>query len=147
MRDHLPALIEEVQPEEVGKIIDWTQNQHKGYYKRWRGGGLHRWSKWAHALPPEEGSGMTLEERLTLAFLKVSSALRSRKVIANQQADQTVLTEIEESQRSGSTGTIALLHSLDEPAQPYFAAKKLHLTIGHCGRVPLLLRENELTWQ
>jgi hypothetical protein len=47
-------------------------NQHQGYYKRWRGGGLHRWSKWAHALPPEEGSGMTLEERLTLAFLKVS---------------------------------------------------------------------------
>lgn len=46
-----------------------------------------------------------------------------------------MLTEIEESQRSGSTGTIALLQSLDEPAQPYFAAKKLHLTIGHCGYV------------
>jgi protein phosphatase PTC6 len=46
-----------------------------------------------------------------------------------------VLTDIKESQRSGSTGTIALLQSLDEPAQPYFAAKKLHLTIGHCGQV------------
>ena len=45
------------------------------------------------------------------------------------------MTEIKESQRSGSTGTIALLQSLDEPAQPYFAAKKLHLTIGHCGYV------------
>lgn len=72
LKDNLPALIEGVKPEEVGKVIDWTQNQHKGYYKRWRGGGLHRWTKWAHALPPEEGSGMTLEERLTLAFLQVS---------------------------------------------------------------------------
>jgi len=75
LKDNLPALIEGVQPEEIGKVIDWTMSQHKGYYKRWRGGGLHRWSKWAHALPPEEGSGMTLEERLTLAFLKVSHSL------------------------------------------------------------------------
>jgi protein phosphatase PTC6 len=44
-----------------------------------------------------------------------------------------VLSNIEQSQRSGSTGTVALLHSLDGPAQPYFSAKKLHLTIGHCG--------------
>ena len=79
LKDNLPALIEGVQPEEIGKLIDWTMNQHKGYYKRWRGGGLHRWSKWAHALPPEEGSGMTLEERLTLAFLKVSYQLSAIK--------------------------------------------------------------------
>jgi len=78
---------------------------------------------------------MTLEERLTLAFLKVSPALHLWMLHVDEKADQTVLTEIEESQRSGSTGTIALLHSLDEPAQPYFAAKKLHLTIGHCGQV------------
>ena len=55
------------------------------------------------------------------------------EIVANDQADKTVLTDIKESQRSGSTGTIALLHSLDEPTQPYFAAKKVHLTIGHCG--------------
>ena len=55
------------------------------------------------------------------------------EIIAYDQADRTVLTDIKESQRSGSTGTIALLHSLDEPTQPYFAAKKVHLTIGHCG--------------
>jgi protein phosphatase PTC6 len=56
------------------------------------------------------------------------------------------LTEIEKSQRSGSTGTIALLQSLDEPAQPYFAAKKLHLTIGHCGQVfPPAACESPLT--
>lgn len=71
LKDHLHSLVESVKPEDIGRVIDWTQNRHLGYYKRWRGGGLHRWSKWAHALPPEEGSGMTLEERLTLAFLQV----------------------------------------------------------------------------
>lgn len=74
LKDNLHSLIESVKPEEISRVIDWTQNRHMGYYKRWRGGGLHRWSKWAHALPPEEGSGMTLEERLTLAFLEVYPA-------------------------------------------------------------------------
>jgi len=49
------------------------------------------------------------------------------------QADKEVLTEIESAQRSGSTASVLLLHSLDEPAQPYWAAKKLNMTVGHCG--------------
>lgn len=75
LKENLHSLIESVKPEDIGRVIDWTQSKHLGYYKRWRGGGLHRWSKWAHALPPEEGSGMTLEERLTLAFLQVRALL------------------------------------------------------------------------
>lgn len=74
LKDNLHSLVESVKPEDISRVIDWTQARHLGYYKRWRGGGLHRWSKWAHALPPEEGSGMTLEERLTLAFLQVCNA-------------------------------------------------------------------------
>jgi protein phosphatase PTC6 len=45
-----------------------------GYFRRWRGGVLQRWSKnWSQSGEvPAEGEKMTLEERLTLAFLKVS---------------------------------------------------------------------------
>jgi protein phosphatase PTC6 len=72
LAENLHRLIEEVLPEEIDKLVKWTQGKHGGYFRRWRGGALHRWTQWAHALPPEVGSGMTLEERLTLAFLHVS---------------------------------------------------------------------------
>ena len=54
---------------------------------------------------------------------------------ADDQADKNVLTGelAEKAQRCGSTASIALLHSLDEPAQPYWASQKLNLIIGHCG--------------
>lgn len=49
------------------------------------------------------------------------------------------MTSIEHSDRCGSTASVALLHSLDSPSQPYWAANKLALTIAHCGYVPLPL--------
>jgi len=34
---------------------------------------------------------------------------------------------------SGSTASVALLHSLDSPSTPFFAAQKLALTVAHVG--------------
>lgn len=139
----LHALVEQVDSTSISPIVEWTKEKHGGYFKRWRGGALQRWTQWADGKGEEEGgregigkgegieaeSGqetmlMTLEERLTLAFL---------------EADKEILTSIEKSDRCGSTASIALLHSLDSPSQPYWAAKKLALTIAHCGDTRVLL--------
>lgn len=55
--------------------------------------------------------------------------------LADDKADKNVLTGemADKAQRCGSTASIALLHSLDEPAQPYWSSRKLNLIIGHCG--------------
>lgn len=67
--------------------MEWTKEKHAGYFKRWRGGALQRWTQWADGEVGEgdgvreevewgeagRGEGkmlMTLEERLTLAFLQ-----------------------------------------------------------------------------
>ncbi|CAD6582211.1 MAG: hypothetical protein TREMPRED_003236 [Tremellales sp. Tagirdzhanova-0007] len=124
LRDHLHALVESVTPDKIDSVVKWTIDTHGGYFKRWRGGGLQRWTRWSNAPRPNESSGMTLEERLTLAFL---------------QADKEVLSDIDTAQRSGSTASALLLHSLDEPGVPYWAAKKLNLMVGHCGDTRVLL--------
>lgn len=81
LSDNLHKLLEDVKADgtEIGRLVKWTQDKHGGYFRRWRGGALHRWTQWAHALPPEEGTGMTLEERLTVAFLHVSTSLGPRE--------------------------------------------------------------------
>lgn len=40
---------------------------------------------------------------------------------------------------AGSTATVALLHSLDEPRNPFFASEELHLILAHCGDTRALL--------
>ncbi|WVF68997.1 hypothetical protein IAT40_003771 [Kwoniella sp. CBS 6097] len=139
LKDNLSGLIESVSPSDIPDLVQWTKERHAGYFKRWRGGALQRWTKFAastsgngNGSKASSGSGngnvggkvMTLEERLTLAFL---------------QADKKILVENEKAQRCGSTASLALLHSLDGPAQPYWAAKKLAITIAHCGDTRALL--------
>ncbi|KIR53066.1 PP2Cc protein phosphatase [Cryptococcus gattii Ru294] len=145
LSQNLHALIEQVDSTSIRPIVEWTKEKHAGYFKRWRGGALQRWTQWADGEVGEgdgvreevewgeagRGEGkmlMTLEERLTLAFL---------------QADKEILTSIEHSDRCGSTASVALLHSLDSPSQPYWAAKKLALTIAHCGDTRVLLCNRE----
>ncbi|OXC69988.1 hypothetical protein AYX13_01332 [Cryptococcus neoformans] len=135
----LHVLVEQVDSTSISPIVEWTREKHGGYFKRWRGGALQRWTQWADGKregeeikegkgnEAENGQGktlMTLEERLTLAFL---------------EADKEILTSVEKSDRCGSTASIALLHSLDSPSQPYWAAKKLAVTIAHCGDTRVLL--------
>ena len=52
------------------------------------------------------------------------------------QADKEILSNVD-AKRCGSTASVALIHSLDEPAQPFWAAKRLSITVGHCGYVVL----------
>lgn len=137
LKNNLPRLIETVEPSSISKLIQWTIDTHGGYYKRWRGGGLHRWTKWAHALPPEEGSPLTMDERLTLAFLTVRREVFRRGLGADEKADKEVMTGeyAEKAMRCGSTASVVMLHSLDEPGEPYWSSKRLSLTVGHCGSV------------
>jgi protein phosphatase PTC6 len=107
-----------------------------GYFKRFQGG----------ILSSIEDSSLSIAERLTLSFLKVSFLhpylfLLFRKPQADQclrslwvQADQTILRDIPQAEVCGSTGSIALLHSLDTPTTtPFFEARKLSVTVAHCG--------------
>ncbi|WVR06506.1 hypothetical protein IAU60_003537 [Kwoniella sp. DSM 27419] len=125
LKDNLPRMIESASADDIQSVVDWTKKRHEGYFRRWRGGALQRRTSYAAEGKGERSDeGMTLEERLTLAFL---------------QADKEVLEEIEKSQRCGSTASLALLHSLDGPAEPYWAAKKLAITVAHCGDTRALL--------
>ncbi|EIW67659.1 hypothetical protein TREMEDRAFT_64254 [Tremella mesenterica DSM 1558] len=117
LRDHLHELIESVEPSFAEELISWTKERHGGYYRRWRGGNLSR-------LVREKDQGLMLDERLTLAFL---------------QADRDILERVNNAERCGSTGTVALLHSLDSPGQPYWSSKRLNMIIGHCGDTKALL--------
>ncbi|WVO24962.1 uncharacterized protein IAS62_006344 [Cryptococcus decagattii] len=124
---NLHALIEQVDPTSIRPIVEWTKDKHGGYFKRWRGGALQRWTQWADG-QVGEGEEVREEERLTLAFL---------------EADRQILTSVQHSDRCGSTASLALLHSLDTPSQPYWAAKKLALSIAHCGDTRVLLCNRE----
>lgn len=71
---HLHDLIETVDPSTAADVVDWTIERHAGYFRRWKGGALQEYIDEVKA-----GKGkrtMTLEERLTLAYLTVSPAGR-----------------------------------------------------------------------
>lgn len=75
LRDKLADIVESVTPADVPAVVDATE-ELGGYFRRWRGGALQRWSKWAEGSPAEAGKDrLNLDERLTLAFLKVSYTL------------------------------------------------------------------------
>lgn len=42
-------------------------------------------------------------------------------------------------EHTGSTASVVLIHSLDEPAQPHWAARKIHLTVAQVGDTRVLL--------
>lgn len=68
--EHLHEIIESVKPEDIPAVVEFTQS-HGGYYRRWRGGALQRWTQWNHGNKPGKDEPLTMEERLTLAFLQV----------------------------------------------------------------------------
>ena len=68
----LPGLIESVKPTSASELVHWTKATHKGYFKRWRGGVLNKWMKHTAEVNGKGGEALlSLEERLTLAFLQV----------------------------------------------------------------------------
>lgn len=67
---HLHDLIETVDPSTAAAVVDWTIDRHAGYFRRWKGGALQNFIDDVKA--GNEKRTMTLEERLTLAYLTVS---------------------------------------------------------------------------
>jgi len=49
------------------------------------------------------------------------------------------VSEGHEAKTCGATASVALVHSLDAPATPFFSAQKLGLTVAHCGDTRVLL--------
>jgi protein phosphatase PTC6 len=39
----------------------------------------------------------------------------------------------EVAQQCGATASVAIFHSLDSPATPFFSAQQVALTVAHCG--------------
>jgi len=120
------------------------------------------------ANPRQPPALMTLAERATIGFLKVSVRARlhfptpslpsflspthplplsnliplplhSFSSLPHPKADREILTTIPISSRCGSTASIAFLHSLDFPSAPFFQARRLSITIAHCGDTRILL--------
>jgi protein phosphatase PTC6 len=75
--------------------------------------------------PPEEMAKetLTLSERATLAWLHMD-----RRIQSSQSLDI-----------GGSTASVALLHSLDLPAQPWYSSQLLSVTSIHIGDTRMLL--------
>lgn len=79
------------------------------------------------------GKHMTVAQRATLAYLMVRRARRTltqidREVQQNEAYDS-----------AGSTATVLLLHSLDEPVSPWYSSEYLMLTTVHVGDSSFLL--------
>ncbi|GMK57324.1 hypothetical protein CspeluHIS016_0401580 [Cutaneotrichosporon spelunceum] len=131
LRDNLASYVESVTVDDIPAVVDATKALG-GYFRRWKGGVLNRWTKWATSgTPAVKGTDrLTLDERLTIAYLK---------------ADYKIQTEVKDGARhSGSTASVVLIQSLDEPSQPHFASKKLHLTIAQVGDTRVLLCDTSL---
>ncbi|RSH88531.1 uncharacterized protein EHS24_001076 [Apiotrichum porosum] len=123
LQHKLAALVESVTPADIQPVVESTV-ELGGYFRRWRGGPLRRFTEWTLGERAGENDLLTIEERLTLAFLK---------------ADMEIRTEIEQAEHCGSTATVVLVHSLDTPAQPHWATKRLHLTMAQVGDTRALL--------
>ncbi|BEI86228.1 hypothetical protein CcaverHIS002_0605150 [Cutaneotrichosporon cavernicola] len=131
LRDNLAAIVESVTPDDIPAAVEATEALG-GYFRRWRGGVLNRWTKWAASgAPAEKGTDrLNLDERLTLAYLK---------------ADHQIQTDMKDGARHcGSTASVVLIQSLDKPSQPHFASQKLHLTIAQVGDTRVLLCDTAL---
>ncbi|KAI5452240.1 Protein phosphatase 2C 6 [Naganishia albida] len=117
LHERLHAMIEEVCKSSIDDVVLFYKKLG-GYFKRFRGGALQPWVQ-----HPDYRDKLTLEERITLTFL---------------QADQLVLSR-EDTRRCGSTASVALIHSLDEPVQPFYAAQRVSLMTAHLGDTKILL--------
>ncbi|KAJ7783663.1 phosphatase 2C-like domain-containing protein, partial [Mycena maculata] len=116
LRQELHGLAEAVNKSMIPELYAWIQ-ELGGYFKRFKGGALAPWIKSA------EGQPLDLEARMTLAFFEVD-----RNLSADSMA-----------QSCGATASVAILHSLDSPATPFFSSRKLALTVAHCGDTRVLL--------
>ncbi|THV07665.1 protein serine/threonine phosphatase 2C [Dendrothele bispora CBS 962.96] len=117
LRQELHGTFESVTPSMVPELYLWIK-ELGGYFKRFKGGVL---APWIHT--SENQPKFDLEARATTAFLEVNKQLSADKV----------------AQSSGATASVVILHTLDAPAAPFFAADRVALTVAHCGDTRVLL--------
>ncbi|GJJ08791.1 hypothetical protein Clacol_003010 [Clathrus columnatus] len=118
LRKELHSLFESVDKSQIPEVYDWVKSLG-GYFKRYKGGALAQWVTDDHyGTPP-----LDLEARATLAFL---------------QADRQI-SLLKESSKQGSTASVALFHTLDNPPKPFYTAESISLTVAHCGDTRILL--------
>ncbi|KAK0541382.1 Protein phosphatase 2C 6 [Tilletia horrida] len=101
--------------------------------------------------PPEElaRDNMTLAERATLSWLIVSVLTSSKRHLGFNLSLQPLLISARQADRliqrnddldvGGSTASVALLHSLDVPAVPFYSSKQVGMTVVHVGDTRILL--------
>ncbi|KIR27436.1 PP2Cc protein phosphatase [Cryptococcus deuterogattii LA55] len=74
----LHALIEQVDSTSIRPVVEWTKEKHEGYFKRWRGGALQRWTQWADGEAAEgEGRQGYLDEHRTFRSMRFNSVRRA----------------------------------------------------------------------
>ncbi|KAG6841926.1 hypothetical protein C0991_005106 [Blastosporella zonata] len=117
LRQEMHGIFESVNKAAIPELLAWAK-ELGGYFRRFNGGALAPWKSSIEDTPV-----LDLEARATEAFFEVDRNLSSDPI----------------SQSCGATASIALLHSLDAPATPFFAAQKLALTVAHCGDTRVLL--------
>ncbi|KAF8973697.1 phosphatase 2C-like domain-containing protein [Flammula alnicola] len=116
LRQELHGLFESVDKSMIPELFAWIK-EIGGYFKRFQGGAIAPW------IDGKNNEELTLEARATLAFFEVDK---------NMSGDVSA-------QSSGATSSVAILQSLDAPSTPFFSAKKLALTVAHCGDTRVLL--------
>lgn len=150
LEKELPGLIEKGDVGSIAKTIK-EYRSHGGYLRRYRGGPLERFrepeesdKEWVEGgnKGEREVRGMGLDEMAALAFLQVSLPFQhssfSRADSRVTKADNQCLANLAAG-KSGSVGTVALLHSLDTPSLPPQLSNNLLLTIAHLGDTTALL--------
>ncbi|KAI6008285.1 phosphatase 2C-like domain-containing protein [Pisolithus orientalis] len=117
LRQELHGLFESVDKSHIPELFLWIKHQG-GYFKRFTGGVLAPWIHHAGDSPP-----LDLEARATQAFFEVDKLLSIES----------------QAKVCGATASVAILHSIDNPARPFFSSRKLALTVAHCGDARVLL--------
>ncbi|KAI0320371.1 phosphatase 2C-like domain-containing protein [Amylostereum chailletii] len=117
LRQELHGLFESVHTSQIPELYEWIK-EVGGYFKRFNGGILKPWIR-----PNGSQDLMDLHARATLAFFQIDRNL----------------SEEPAAKLSGSTASVAILHSLDTPSAPFFSARKLALTVAHAGDTRVLL--------
>ena len=101
--------------DEIPELYAWVK-ELGGYFKRFNGEQLRPWIN-----PEVSQERMDLHARALATFFQVDRNLSS------EPAAKT----------SGSTASVAIIHTLDAPFRPFFSAEKVALTVAHVGSVTL----------
>ncbi|KAJ6509421.1 phosphatase 2C-like domain-containing protein [Mycena vitilis] len=103
LRQELHGLVESANKSAIPELYAWIQ-ELGGYFKRFKGGALAPWIEGTETAP------LDLDARITQGIV-------DRHLSADGMA-----------QSCGATASVAILHSLDAPATPFFSSQKLALT-------------------